>query len=94
MQQIQEEYVKLTETSQQGHQQIKETVKGASAVNLLPPTPQQGELGHIPDSIKIVMEQLSQPPLEDGQGATDKGENEKTKENTDKDGNATAVSVP
>jgi hypothetical protein len=80
MQQIQEEYVKLTETSQQGHQQMKEAVKGANTVNLLPPTPQQGELTNIPESIKIVMEQLSQPPLEDGQGATEKNEK------TDKDG--------
>jgi hypothetical protein len=69
MQQIQEEYVRVTETSQQGTQQTKEVAKGTTAAppSMLPPTPQQGELTQIPESIKIVMEELSKAPIGDGQ---------------------------
>jgi len=84
MQQIQEEYVRVTDTNHQGQSQIKETSKAPNVVNLLPPTPQQGELAQIPESIKIAMEQLSQAPLEDGQGATDKDKDKNEK--TGKDG--------
>jgi hypothetical protein len=69
MQQIQEEYVRVTETSQQGTQQTKDIAKGTTAPppSMLPPTPQQGELTQIPESIKIVMEELSKAPIGDGQ---------------------------
>ena len=70
MQQIQEEYVRVTETSQQqGAPQTKDVAKGTAAppTNMIPPTPQQGELTQIPESIKIVMEELSKAPIGDGQ---------------------------
>lgn len=100
MQQIQEEYVRVTETSQQqGASQTKDVEKGTAALppNMIPPTPQQGELSHIPESIKIVMEELSKAPIGDGQEVKEiTGQNTKDKgvAKVDSDGGTASVSVP
>ena len=100
MQQIQEEYVRVTETSQQqGAPQAKDVAKATTVppTNMIPPTPQQGELTQIPESIKIVMEELSKAPIGDGQEVKEiTGQNTKDKgvAKVDRDGGAASVSVP
>ncbi len=103
MQQIQEEYVRVTETATQATQatQAAQETKGitkATAIssNILPPTPQQGELALVSESTKSVMEELSKTPIGDGQegkDAIEKNTKGKGVTKTDIHGETSSVSV-
>ena len=64
MQQIQEEYYKVSEDEKNKALQAKNP--GAAAPSL-PPTPQQGELANISPAIKDIMQQLSQTTVGDAE---------------------------
>lgn len=64
MQQIQEEYYKVADPHGAGnHTAVQVEKKEAKDGILLPPTPQQGELGILPQEVKSAMEQLSQTSI-------------------------------
>jgi hypothetical protein len=76
MQQVQEEYYKLAEPHPHGSQTTDPT-KALINPNLLPPTPQQGELDDIAPEMKKALEQLSQTTIVDvKEGILQKKENE------------------
>ena len=86
MQQIQEEYDKVSDGNHGGSAgpHRNDSDKAAARivpVSLLPPTPQQGELENIPEAVKLAMETLSQTPLEDGGVKTAVAEEKKDKKN-------------
>jgi hypothetical protein len=74
MQQVQEEYYKVTDPQAHAHPPTVDPNKGSMSTNLLPPTPQQGELDNLPPEMKEAMEQLSQTTIVDARGARIKEE--------------------
>jgi hypothetical protein len=91
MQQIQEEYYKVPDTNTQGQRTTAApstdvpNMNSLAANPLVPPTPLQGELAKIPETIKIAMEQLSRTQI-DGAPSPENKENKK-------DGEAESMSV-
>lgn len=77
MQQIQEEYYKVPDTNTQNNQRNTAattevpTTTGIAINPLVPPTPLQGDLARIPETIKIALEQLSRTQI-DGAPAENK----------------------
>ena len=90
MQQIQEEYYKVPDANTQNNQRNPAanseipTTSGIPTNTLVPPTPLQGELAKIPESIKIAMEQLSRTQIDGAQPENKEGK---------KDGEAESMSV-
>jgi hypothetical protein len=76
MQQIQEEYFKVADPhgNTHGHPTALQTVNGAKSNILLPPTPQQGELGSLPLEMQQAIGQLSQTTIVDAESAPNKEE--------------------
>jgi hypothetical protein len=68
MQQIQEEYYKVADQHTAHGTPAVDPNKGNASSNLLPPTPQQGELEHIAQEMKVAMEELSQTIIVDARG--------------------------
>ena len=68
MQQVQEEYYKVTDPQAHGPH-TTDPNKSIQPSNLLPPTPQQGELENLPLEMKAAMEQLSQTTIVDARTA-------------------------
>lgn len=75
MQQIQEEYYKVAEQPGNTHSHPADKNKVGPPINLLPPTPQQGDLENIPIETKKAMEEISKTIIVDAQGAENKEEN-------------------
>jgi hypothetical protein len=67
MQQVQEEYYKVAETQASHGTPQNDPNKAVNPSNLLPPTPQQGELENLAPEMKVAMEQLSQTIIVDAQ---------------------------
>ena len=65
MQQVQEEYYKVADAHASHATPTVDPNKATSPSNLLPPTPQQGELENLPAEMKVAMEQLSQTIIVD-----------------------------
>lgn len=75
MQQVQEEYYKVADPQPYSSHTIDPT-KAIVAPNLLPPTPQIGELDSIPPEMKNALAQLSQTTIvDDKEGVLQKKEN-------------------
>jgi hypothetical protein len=69
MQQVQEEYYKVTDPQAAHGTAANDPNKSTQSANLLPPTPQQGELENLAPEMKAAMEQLSQTTVVDARGA-------------------------
>jgi len=67
MKHIQDDYYKVNESQQSGDGATVKTNAQLVPTNLIPPTPQQGELQLLPESMKKVIEELSMTRVEDGQ---------------------------
>jgi hypothetical protein len=65
MQQVQEEYYKVADTHASQGTPAVDPNKVVNPSNLLPPTPQQGELENLAPEMKVAMEQLSQTIIVD-----------------------------
>jgi hypothetical protein len=70
MQQVQEEYYKVTDPQAHNANTVDPN-KAKNGTNLLPPTPQQGELENLNPEMKTAMEQLSQTIIVDARGSGD-----------------------
>ena len=68
MQQIQEEYYKVPDPQGNHGAHPVDPNKSIQPPNLLPPTPQQGELEQIPAEMKKALEELSQTTIVDVEG--------------------------
>jgi hypothetical protein len=68
MQQIQEEYYKVPDPQGNHGAHPVDPNKSIQPPNLLPPTPQQGELEQIPAEMKQALEELSQTTIVDVEG--------------------------
>lgn len=76
MQQVQEEYYKVTDPQGAHANDTTDPNKGVNPSNLIPPTPQQGELENIPPEMKKALEQLSETIIVDAEeGVFKKKEN-------------------
>ena len=64
MQQVQEEYYKVADPHAAHGTPATDATKSSQLPNLLPPTPQQGELEQLAPEVKAAMEQLSQTTLD------------------------------
>jgi len=67
MRHVQEEYYKVTDTTQQQSTQGSQgVVPQSTAISIIPPTPLQGDLAKVPTEIRKALEELSQVSEEDG----------------------------
>ena len=80
MKHIQDDYYKVNESQQSGDGTSIKTTAQLVPTNLIPPTPQQGDLQRLPESMKKVIEELSTVRVEDGQEVQE--DNQEDKETT------------
>jgi hypothetical protein len=67
MRHVQEEYYKVTDTTQQQSTQTSQNVaQPSTAISIIPPSPLQGDLAKVPPEIRKALEELSQVSEEDG----------------------------
>ena len=67
MRHVQEEYYKVTDTSQQHSAQNSQgAVPQSTAISIIPPSPLQGDLAKVPPEIRKAIEELSHVSEEDG----------------------------
>jgi len=88
MKEVEEEYNRIQDSTSHGNTQT--VIKENGTKDLIPPTPQTGDLNDLPTEIVLaVKQQLSQPQVEDGEQEHQKESFQKDK----KDGEVESVSV-